>query len=172
MACASHYVSAAASNFFFFVSCRDLTRWWYYKFPGQSAPRIDGTGAMLWHCTSKNFKVAIHGRTRLCQTTSIFPLHRHVRRPPIRHIKMAMSCRYAARTCARQLRFSSVRAPAQTLRVAATTRRYNSTEAEAATPPNPKIDEIVDQISKLTLLETADLVTSLKVRLIFIGQLS
>ena len=127
---------------------------------------------MLWHCTSKNFKVAIHGRTRLCQTTSIFPLHRHVRRPPIRHIKMAMSCRYAARTCARQLRFSSVRAPAQTLRVAATTRRYNSTEAEAATPPNPKIDEIVDQISKLTLLETADLVTSLKVRFIPFGQLS
>lgn len=83
-----------------------------------------------------------------------------------------MSCRYAARSCARQLRFGSVRAPAQTLRVAATTRRYNSTEAEAAAPTNPKIDEIVDQISKLTLLETADLVTSLKVRFIPFGQLS
>lgn len=40
------------------------------------------------------------------------------------------------------------------------TRRYNSTEAAA----NPKISAIVDQISQLTLLETADLVASLKVR--------
>jgi ribosomal protein L7/L12 len=46
------------------------------------------------------------------------------------------------------------------LRASCTTRRYNSTEAAAA---NPKIDDIVDQISKLTLLETADLVSSLKV---------
>lgn len=41
-------------------------------------------------------------------------------------------------------------------------RRYNSTEAEAA-PVDPKISAIVDQISQLTLLETADLVSSLKV---------
>jgi hypothetical protein len=40
-------------------------------------------------------------------------------------------------------------------------RRYNSTEAAAA---NPKIAGIVDQISQLTLLETADLVANLKVR--------
>lgn len=46
------------------------------------------------------------------------------------------------------------------LRVASTTRRFNSTEAAAT---NPKIAEIVDQISQLTLLETADLVSSLKV---------
>ncbi|KAK3185444.1 54S ribosomal protein L12, mitochondrial [Lecanicillium sp. MT-2017a] len=79
---------------------------------------------------------------------------------------MAMSCRYAARSCARQLRSaSSVGAPAQLFRVAATTRRYNSTEAAAAAPTNPKIAEIVDQISQLTLLETADLVTSLKSKL-------
>jgi len=38
-------------------------------------------------------------------------------------------------------------------------RRYNSTEAA----PNAKITGIVDQISQLTLLETADLVASLKV---------
>jgi hypothetical protein len=43
------------------------------------------------------------------------------------------------------------------------TRRYNSTEAAAAAV-NPKISAIVDQISQLTLLETADLVSSLKVR--------
>lgn len=41
-------------------------------------------------------------------------------------------------------------------------RRYNSTEAEAA-PVDPKISAIVDQIGQLTLLETADLVSSLKV---------
>ncbi|RYP45898.1 hypothetical protein DL768_007818 [Monosporascus sp. mg162] len=40
-------------------------------------------------------------------------------------------------------------------------RRHNSTEA----PMNPKVAGIVDQISQLTLLETADLVSSLKSRL-------
>ncbi|KAM0665405.1 hypothetical protein ACQRIT_006260 [Beauveria bassiana] len=79
---------------------------------------------------------------------------------------MAMSCRYAARSCARQLRSASaLRAPTQTLRLGATSRRYNSTEAAAEAPANPKIAEIVDQISKLTLLETADLVSSLKTKL-------
>ncbi|OAA48152.1 Ribosomal protein L12, mitochondrial [Beauveria brongniartii RCEF 3172] len=79
---------------------------------------------------------------------------------------MAMSCRYAARSCARQLRSASaLRAPTQTVRLGATSRRYNSTEAAAETPVNPKIAEIVDQISKLTLLETADLVSSLKTKL-------
>lgn len=45
---------------------------------------------------------------------------------------------------------------------ASATRRWESTEAAA--PVNPKIDGIVNEISKLTLLETADLVSSLKVR--------
>lgn len=40
-------------------------------------------------------------------------------------------------------------------------RRWQSTDAAA--PTNPKIAGIVDQISQLTLLETADLVASLKV---------
>ncbi|KAG6000231.1 hypothetical protein E4U54_001494 [Claviceps lovelessii] len=76
---------------------------------------------------------------------------------------MAMSCRYAAQSCARQLcSVRSTRASAQMLRVAPTARRFNSTEAAAT---NPKIAEIVDQISKLTLLETADLVSSLKSKL-------
>lgn len=35
----------------------------------------------------------------------------------------------------------------------------------ASTTANPKISQIVDQISKLTLLETADLVSNLKARL-------
>lgn len=42
------------------------------------------------------------------------------------------------------------------------TRRWQSTDAAAASA-NPKITGIVDQISQLTLLETADLVASLKV---------
>lgn len=42
-----------------------------------------------------------------------------------------------------------------------TSRRWASTDAAAAT--NPKIATIVDQISQLTLLETADLVSTLKV---------
>ncbi|UNI14164.1 54S ribosomal protein L12, mitochondrial [Purpureocillium takamizusanense] len=74
-----------------------------------------------------------------------------------------MSCRYAARSCARQLRSASAaRSSAQILRVASTARRFNSTETA---PTNPKIAEIVDQISQLTLLETADLVSSLKTKL-------
>ncbi|ETI28096.1 ribosomal protein L7/L12 [Cladophialophora carrionii CBS 160.54] len=43
-------------------------------------------------------------------------------------------------------------------------KRWQSTDASAA-PTNPKIAGIVDQISQLTLLETADLVASLKSRL-------
>ncbi|OHF00141.1 hypothetical protein CORC01_04549 [Colletotrichum orchidophilum] len=79
---------------------------------------------------------------------------------------MALSCRYAAQSCARQLRVSgSLRASTALFqtRTPATARRYNSTEAAA--PTNPKIAAIVDQISTLTLLETADLVSSLKSKL-------
>ncbi|KAK6464685.1 ribosomal protein L7/L12 C-terminal domain-containing protein [Scheffersomyces coipomensis] len=44
--------------------------------------------------------------------------------------------------------------------------RYNSSaSSEAAAPVDPKISTIVDQISKLTLLETSALVTELKERL-------
>ncbi|KAF1961860.1 ClpS-like protein [Byssothecium circinans] len=43
-------------------------------------------------------------------------------------------------------------------------RRWQTTDAAAA-PSNPKIATIVDQISQLTLLETADLVSTLKTRL-------
>jgi hypothetical protein len=44
-------------------------------------------------------------------------------------------------------------------------RRWQSTDAAAAAPVNPRISGIVDQISQLTLLETADLVQSLKVNI-------
>ncbi|KAB5570007.1 ribosomal protein L7/L12 C-terminal domain-containing protein [Coniochaeta sp. 2T2.1] len=75
---------------------------------------------------------------------------------------MSLSSRYAAQCCARQLRATTtVRASASFLQQTIS-RRHNSTEAAAV---NPKISTIVDQISQLTLLETADLVSSLKSRL-------
>lgn len=74
---------------------------------------------------------------------------------------MSLSCRYAASCCARQIRTtSSLRSSTGALAQPRIARRYQSTEAAAT---NPKISGIVDQISQLTLLETADLVTSLKV---------
>lgn len=77
---------------------------------------------------------------------------------------MSLSCRYAAQCCARQIRSTpSLRTTAGALAQQRITRRYQSTDAAAA-PANPKIGSIVDQISQLTLLETADLVASLKVR--------
>ncbi|KAF8853025.1 ClpS-like protein [Acephala macrosclerotiorum] len=77
---------------------------------------------------------------------------------------MSLTCQSAARSCVRSLRSSN------TLRISCSAvaqrrtaaKRWNSTEAAAS---NPKISGIVDQISQLTLLETADLVTSLKSRL-------
>ncbi|KAI1757435.1 ribosomal protein L7/L12 C-terminal domain-containing protein [Xylaria castorea] len=74
---------------------------------------------------------------------------------------MSVPCRYAARSCARSLR-SSAPFRVTTPYIASIQRRHNSTEAA---PTNPKISGIVDQISQLTLLETADLVSSLKSRL-------
>ncbi|KAI1174154.1 ribosomal protein L7/L12 C-terminal domain-containing protein [Nemania sp. FL0916] len=77
---------------------------------------------------------------------------------------MSLSCRYAARSCARPLRSrASVRVATPFLQsTASAPRRHNATEAVTT---NPKISGIVDQISQLTLLETADLVSSLKTRL-------
>ncbi|KAL2218258.1 50S ribosomal protein L12 [Thermoascus aurantiacus ATCC 26904] len=82
---------------------------------------------------------------------------------------MAVPSQAAARCCRHILRPSSVRISstylAQSRRTPA--RRWQSTQADApaAAPTNPKIAQIVDQISQLTLLETADLVASLKSRL-------
>ncbi|TPX18377.1 uncharacterized protein E0L32_011710 [Thyridium curvatum] len=73
---------------------------------------------------------------------------------------MSLSCRYAAQCCARQLRATTTVRTSTALVQHRITRRNNSTEAI-----NPKIAGIVDQISQLTLLETADLVSSLKSRL-------
>ncbi|KAK7911282.1 hypothetical protein PG985_013763 [Apiospora marii] len=72
---------------------------------------------------------------------------------------MSIPCRFAARSCARTLRTRAAMRPS----MAFAQRRHESTEAAVST--SPKIATIVDQISQLTLLETADLVASLKSRL-------
>ncbi|KAI7787619.1 hypothetical protein LA080_014988 [Diaporthe eres] len=77
---------------------------------------------------------------------------------------MSLSCRYAAQCCARQLRSTPTLRSTGAVAQQRISRRYQSTDAAAA-PTNPKIASIVDQISQLTLLETADLVSSLKSRL-------
>ncbi|KAH8909628.1 54S ribosomal protein L12 [Coniochaeta sp. PMI_546] len=74
---------------------------------------------------------------------------------------MSLSSRYAAQCCARQLRASTTVRASTSFLQHSISRRHNSTEAAV----NPKIAGIVDQISQLTLLETADLVSSLKSRL-------
>ncbi|KZF21611.1 ClpS-like protein [Xylona heveae TC161] len=82
---------------------------------------------------------------------------------------MSVSCSLAARCCARAARFSAapLRPAASTFLVQtqrpAAARRWQSTESAA--PVDPKIAGIVDQISQLTLLETADLVSTLKTKL-------
>jgi hypothetical protein len=76
---------------------------------------------------------------------------------------MSLSCQNAARSCIRSLRSSSsLRISSVVLAQRRNTpqgQRWASTDAAS----NPKVTGIVDQISQLTLLETADLVASLKV---------
>ena len=73
---------------------------------------------------------------------------------------MSLSCQRVLRRCA------TIQSPVVRASLSSTqtntflSRRWQSTEAAAT---NPKIAAIVDQIGQLTLLETADLVSSLKV---------
>ncbi|KAL1621599.1 54S ribosomal protein L12, mitochondrial [Neofusicoccum ribis] len=76
---------------------------------------------------------------------------------------MSLSCQSALRACARAARSSPARVSVSHLSRQPQARRWQSTDAAAA-PANPKIATIVDQISQLTLLETADLVSALKSR--------
>ncbi|KAI7976096.1 hypothetical protein EIK77_008114 [Talaromyces pinophilus] len=92
---------------------------------------------------------------------------------------MSISSQAAARCCRQVVRSSASSSQVPFLRISTSSsstfqqrrrtavpsaRRWQSTDAAAA-PANPKIVQIVDQISQLTLLETADLVASLKSRL-------
>ncbi|OCK76505.1 ClpS-like protein [Lepidopterella palustris CBS 459.81] len=78
---------------------------------------------------------------------------------------MSPSYQSALRRCACIAKSSSpyLRPSTAALSQRRTSRRWQTTDAAA--PSNPKITSIVDQISQLTLLETADLVSSLKSRL-------
>jgi hypothetical protein len=71
---------------------------------------------------------------------------------------MSLSRRFALQCCTRRLRLTTDRQRGAVVVWAWGQRRHNSAEAA-----NPKISNIVDQIGQLTLLETADLVSSLKV---------
>ncbi|KAK5681389.1 54S ribosomal protein L12, mitochondrial, partial [Elasticomyces elasticus] len=81
---------------------------------------------------------------------------------------MSLPSQAAARCCRQLVRPSTT---SSSLRLSSSTylsqripgRRWESMQAEgAAASTNPKITQIVDQVSQLTLLETADLVSSLK----------
>ena len=79
------------------------------------------------------------------------------------HLKKMSAPSRALRRCICTANASYLSRPATaTLAQQRTSRRRASTEAAASS--NPKIATIVDQISQLTLLETADLVSTLKVR--------
>ncbi|KAL2056097.1 hypothetical protein ABVK25_003740 [Lepraria finkii] len=82
---------------------------------------------------------------------------------------MSQSAVSVARCCTRTLHTSPRPTPRASLAITqcqrrAPARRRESTAA-ASSSTNPKISTIVDQISQLTLLETADLVSNLKLRL-------
>ncbi|KAL5359017.1 ribosomal protein L7/L12, C-terminal/adaptor protein ClpS-like protein [Aspergillus floccosus] len=79
---------------------------------------------------------------------------------------MSFPAQTAARCCRQLVRPSAALrlSPSTYLSQRTLNRRWESTGAAAA-PANPKITQIVDQISQLTLLETADLVATLKDRL-------
>lgn len=87
-----------------------------------------------------------------------------------------MSLSYTCARCCARTAFRSSPKPFPSAAAVAALRQHNT----PLTPPthqqrrwestaslNPKISSIVDQISQLTLLETADLVSSLKVLFIF-----
>lgn len=111
----------------------------------------------------KFWSSSLTARDRSSPKPTTRPIDLNNPRVPLRipPLAMSLSCRYAAQCCARQIRSTSSLRTTGALAQQRITRRYQSTDAAA--PTNPKIATIVDQISQLTLLETADLVSSLKV---------
>ena len=64
---------------------------------------------------------------------------------------------------ARPHRRVQVTATRRTVPMSLATRRHMSSDAEPAAAYSPKIDAIVDEVEKLTLVEVAELVSALKV---------
>lgn len=118
----------------------------------------------------------------LVLVVSFYALDRCIYIPPLLlevstpHSNMSAPCRSLVRGCCARashhasststlLRISTASIASTSRRsqsITAPRRRYQSTDAASSTA-NPKISTIVDQISQLTLLETADLVSTLKV---------
>lgn len=94
-------------------------------------------------------------------TTRRPPAIYHIDRPNPQHSMSAPVSR-ALRRCVCAARPAMGARPAVGGAQQRIQRRWQSDAAAA--PTNPKIATIVDQISQLTLLETADLVSTLKVR--------
>lgn len=132
-----------------------------YFAPSSGQQPITGAGASpIWRLfeVPKKTPSDIHHEKGRTTDTRSSPSTRHSPPTPLPH-NMSLSCRYAAQCCARQLRTPTMRVVSSSMVQQRMSRRHNSTEAAT----NPKIAAIVDQISQLTLLETADLVSSLKV---------
>lgn len=105
--------------------------------------------------TTKSF----NGVFNSLRPTSIPLSYTHPGPSPAQKETSSYTMALASRCCARLAR-SAVASPSLRLApFAAAPRRWNSTASA-----DPKIAGIVDQISGLTLLETADLVSLLKVR--------
>lgn len=139
--CRSWFVIAAVSELFF------GERW-----------KIACTDHQAAACTMSKLPLVADGTSNFFKLrVSIVTARDTLITPSFTHPTMSLSCQFAARSAVRSLRAAGgVRVASATL----AQRRWNSTEAAT----NPKISTIVDQISQLTLLETADLVSTLKVR--------
>ena len=96
-------------------------------------------------------------------TTRRPPAIYHIDRPNPQHSMSAPVSRALRRCVCTAKPNSSYLRPTAAFAQQRIAQRWQSTDAAAA-PTNPKIATIVDQISQLTLLETADLVSTLKVR--------
>ncbi|ORZ41355.1 ribosomal protein L7/L12 C-terminal domain-domain-containing protein [Catenaria anguillulae PL171] len=86
--------------------------------------------------------------------------------PSIKQLISVTTTMFARSALSRVAASSLSRSCATRRAVAPAALRFSSTDAAAAAPaPNAKLDPIVDSISKLTLTETADLISLLKKRL-------
>lgn len=116
----------------------------------------------LSHCTP----IEAHGSRQIHSKEEDIKAANQLRnspQTPPRENTMSFPLQISARCCRNALRrHSPVVIRAAPAYISQQGRRWQSTEAAAA-PENPKVSQIVDQISQLTLLETADLVSSLKV---------
>ena len=124
-----------------------------------------GRKLLTRYCICTPYKVFVQARDISIPRTASTP----TKSSSIPSGMMSLSAPCTAARCCRLAFRSPVTSSTRCLRLTSSSfnrrrkhcRRWQSTDAAAT---NPKISGIVDQISQLTLLETADLVASLKVR--------